>query len=456
MSELSAIIESQREFFLSGKSKTKKFRKNNLLKLKELIGLLEENIMMALHEDLGKSRFESYISEISFVKEEIDFALENLDEWMKPIRSKTPISAMPAKSYTLYEPLGVTLIMAPWNYPFMLSLDPLVGAIAAGNTAIIKCSSKSKSTGKLIRDMINSTFSHDFIYVVDNEEVSHEELLSFAYDHIFYTGGSRVGRKVMKAASENLSKVTLELGGKSPAIIDRTADLTNAAKSIAWSKTLNAGQTCVAPDYLLVDINIKEDFIRKLKKALLDFYGLDPLKSKDYPRIINESHLDRLLGLLEGQDILMGGDYDRRSLKLGPTIVDGVDFDNKLMDEEIFGPIIPIITYDNINPILYKIKRLPKPLAFYLFSEDKRLIEKLMYNMEFGNGCVNETLIQIASPYLEFGGVGESGMGGYHGYHGFVNFSNKKSIMEASSFPRPDIKYPPYEDGKLNIVKTIL
>ena len=362
---------------------------------------------------------------------------------------------MPAKSYTLFEPLGVNLIISPWNYPFMLALDPIIAAIAAGNTAIIKTSSKSPSTGKLIRDIINNNFKKEYLYVLDNEKVSHDELLDQKYDHIFYTGGTRVGKTIMQAASKNLSKVTLELGGKSPCIIDSSANLRNAARSIAWAKTLNCGQTCVAPDYILVDFRVKKTFIKFLKEELVKFFGEDPIKSKDYGRIINHHHLDRLLGLLHDQDIIFGGEFDRENLKLAPTIVDGVFFDNILMQEEIFGPIIPILTYDNINDILYDIKRMEKPLAFYLFSEDKRQIEKIMYNMEFGNGCVNDCLIEISTPYLKFGGVGASGMGGYHGYHGFKNFSNQKSIVETSSFPKVDAKYPPYEDGKFKLIKSV-
>lgn len=456
MSNLYSIIDRQREFFYSGYTKTETFRRENLEKLRDLVDLYEDEILACLKVDLGKSNFEAYVSEISFLKEEIKFALDNLSDWMKPIREKTPIQAMPAKSYTLYEPLGVNLIIAPWNYPFLLALDPVVSAIASGNTVILKTSSKTLATTEVITTMINNHFPEEYIYVVDNDKVSHEELLSGTYDHIFYTGGKSVGKHIMKKASENLTKVTLELGGKSPCIVDRTADLDNAAKSIAWGKTLNAGQTCVAPDYILVDFAIKEKFIEKLKKYLVEFYGLNPLLSKDYGSIINTSHLEGLVDLLEGQDIILGGNFDKDKLKLEPTIVDGVDFDNKLMEDEIFGPIIPIITYENINPILYKIKRLPKPLAFYLFADDKRLIDKVMYNMEYGNGCVNDCIMQIASPYLEFGGVGASGMGGYHGYNGFVNFSNKKSIMHTPKNLKVNIKYPPYEDGKLNLVKKIM
>ena len=271
MTDLNSIIDRQREFFYGGFTKTEDFRRKKLERLRDLIDLCEENILHALDMDLGKANFEAYVSEISFAKEEINFALDNLSDWMKPVREKTPLTAMPAKSYSLYEPLGITLIIAPWNYPFLLAIDPLIGAIASGNTVILKTSSKTKETSKLIRSMLNDYFEEEFIYVVDNDEVSHKELLEGKYDHIFYTGGKSVGKHIMKKASENLTKVTLELGGKSPCIVDRTADLDNAAKSIMWGKTLNAGQTCVAPDYILVDFAIKEKFIDKLKEAMIDF-----------------------------------------------------------------------------------------------------------------------------------------------------------------------------------------
>ena len=452
---LGNIVDLQRKFYFSGETKPIEFRIENLKKLKNLIKMFEENILMALSKDLSKSNFEAYTTELFMCYEEIDTAIENLEEWMEPIPAKTPLMGQPAKSYTLYEPMGVTLVISPWNYPFQLAMDPLIGALAAGNTVILKASRKSKHTTEFLKDIINSNFDPSYLYVVDNDEVSHDELLSYHYDHIFYTGGSKVGKHIMKEAANNLSKVTLELGGKSPAIVDKYANIGLAARSIAWGNTVNAGQTCVSPDYILVHQSVKDKFILELKKALVEFYGIDPLKSHDYPSIIDKDHLDKLLGLLEGQDIIHGGTYDRSSLKLAPTIVDKVDFDNKLMDEEIFGPIFPIITYRNTNDILYKIKTLPKPLAFYLFTEDKRLSEKVMYNMEFGNGMVNDTLMMVSNPHLEFGGVGYSGKGGYHGYHSFVNFSNKKSIMEASGSLEIKAKYPPYDNAKLNLIKKI-
>ena len=452
---LANIVDLQREYFYSGQTKTLGFRLTNLQKLKDLLVKFEDNILMALAKDLGKSNFEAYSTELTMAYEEINLAIDNLEDWMKPIYEKTSLMSMPAKSYTLYEPMGVTLIISPWNYPFLLAVDPIIGAMAAGNTIILKTSRKSKHTSNLLRELVNANFDSRYLYVVDNKEVSHEELLSYNYDHIFYTGRAEVGKTIMQAASKNLSKVTLELGGKSPAIIERDANIGLAARSIAWGNTINAGQTCVSPDYILVNAAVKDKFIKELEKALIEFYGLDPIYSSDYANIINEEHLEDLVSLLKDQTIVYGGRYDSKNLRLEPTIVDGVDFNNKLMDKEIFGPIFPIISYTNLNDILYKVKTLPKPLALYLFTEDERIKEKVLYNMEFGNGMVNDTLMMVSNPYLQFGGVGYSGQGGYHGYYGFKNFSNQKSIMQAKSNFEMKLKYPPYDDGALKIIKKI-
>jgi aldehyde dehydrogenase len=452
---LSNVVDLQREYFFSGQTKTKDFRIENLKKLNNILENYEDDILRALNKDLSKSNFEAYASELTMAYDEIDLAIKNLGKWMKAIKEKTSATSMPAKSYTLYEPLGVTLIISPWNYPFLLAIDPIIGAMAAGNTIILKASRKSKYTTELLKDILNSNFDPKYLFVVDNEQVSHDELLSYNYDHIFYTGGYKVGKHIMEVASKNLSKVTLELGGKSPTIVDKEANTELAARSIAWGNTVNAGQTCVSPDYILVHSSIKEKFINELQKALFDFYGVDSIRNKDYPKIIDSNHLDKLVNLLEDQDIIYGGKFDRNLCKLEPTIVDNVDFNNKLMDEEIFGPIFPIITYTDINEILYKVKRLPKPLALYLFTENQRLVDKVMYNMEFGNGMVNDTLMMVSNPYLQFGGVASSGQGGYHGYYGFQNFSNRKSIMCASSNIEVKMKYPPYDSARLRILRKL-
>lgn len=452
---LSNVVDLQREYFFSGQTKTKDFRIENLKKLNNILENYEDDILRALNKDLSKSNFEAYASELTMAYDEIDLAIKNLGKWMKAIKEKTSATSMPAKSYTLYEPLGVTLIISPWNYPFLLAIDPIIGAMAAGNTIILKASRKSKYTTELLKDILNSNFDPKYLFVVDNGQVSHDELLSYNYDHIFYTGGYKVGKHIMEVASKNLSKVTLELGGKSPTIVDKEANTELAARSIAWGNTVNAGQTCVSPDYILVHSSIKEKFINELQKDLFDFYGVDSIRNKDYPKIIDSNHLDKLVNLLEDQDIIYGGKFDRNLCKLEPTIVDNVDFNNKLMDEEIFGPIFPIIAYTDINEILYKVKRLPKPLALYLFTENQRLVDKVMYNMEFGNGMVNDTLMMVSNPYLQFGGVASSGQGGYHGYYGFQNFSNRKSIMRASSNIEVKMKYPPYDSARLRILRKL-
>ena len=453
--DLDNIIKAQREFFLGNNTKSYEFRMRELTKLDNAIRANEGEILSALEKDLGKSNFESYITEYHFVLEEIKFAKKNLKKWMKKKRAIKSLTTFPAKSFYLYEPLGVTLIISPWNYPFNLSLGPLVGAISAGNTVILKTSSKSQATTGLISKLIRDNFRDEYIIHLDNEKLDYDELLRKSYDHVFYTGGPGVAKKIMKNQSENLTKLTLELGGKSPCLVEKTADIKIAAKKIAWSKTVNAGQTCIAPDFVIVDKSVKDDLISELKVNLIDFYGEKPLQNGELPKIINENHFDRLLGLIDPNKLVFGGDFDRSKLKIAPTIMDEVDFGDPVMGEEIFGPLIPIISYENIDEILATIKTMPKPLAFYAYTQDKKIEEKILRGMEFGNGAINDSLMQIANPHLEFGGVGNSGMGGYHGYFGFMNFSNRKSILKASRFDN-FLKYPPYTKKKFDFLKKIL
>lgn len=452
---LDQIIKNQREFFLGDNTKSYDFRIRQLDKLENAIRENEGEILSALEKDLGKSNFESFITEYHFVLEEIKFAKKNLKKWMKKKRVRKSLTTFPAKSFYIYEPLGVTLIISPWNYPFNLSLGPLAPAIAAGNTVILKTSSKSKATTDIISKLIRDNFRNEYIIHLDNEDLDYDDLLKKPYDHVCYTGGPEIARKIMKNQAPNLTKLTLELGGKSPCLVEKTADIKMAAKKIAWAKTVNAGQTCIAPDYIIVDQSVKADLISELKENLNDFYGANPLDNKDLPRIINENHFDRLLGLMDEEKIVFGGAYDRKTLKIAPTIMDGVDFADPVMGEEIFGPIIPIISYDNLDEILAKIKRLPKPLAFYTYTQDKNIEEKILRGMEFGNGAINDSLMQVSNPNLEFGGVGNSGMGGYHGYFGFMNFSNRKSILKAGFFDN-FLKYPPYTKKNFDFLKKIL
>lgn len=452
---LESIIKSQREFFLGNNTKSYDFRIRQLEKLEKAIRENEGAILFALEKDLGKSNFESYLTEYHFVLEEIKFAKKNLKKWMKKKRVRKSLTTFPAKSFYVYEPLGVTLIISPWNYHFNLSLGPVVGAIAAGNTVILKTSSKSTETTKIISKIVGDNFREEFFIHLDNENLDYDELINKPYDHVFYTGGPSVAKKIMAVQAPYLSKLTLELGGKSPCLVEKTCDIKMAAKKIAWAKTINAGQTCIAPDFLIVDKTVKDELILELKSNLIGFYGGNQLDNQDFPRIINSHHFDRLLSLIDKNKVVFGGLYDKENLKITPTIMDGVDFADPVMGEEIFGPIIPIIAYDDLDKILEKIKRMPKPLAFYTFTNNKEIEEKIIREMEYGNGAINDCLMQIANPNLEFGGVGNSGQGGYHGYFGFMNFSNRKSMIKAGFFDNP-FRYPPYKERNFSLIKKIL
>lgn len=455
MIELEKVIDEQKIFFKTGITNTEEFRKKALTNLKNSIKKYRDEILYALKMDLNKSETEAYISEISSSYSEIDFALKNLSEWMKDKRETTNTESMPAKSFTRYEPLGLTLIISPWNYPFLLAIDPIINAISSGNTVILKTSRKASYTSKIVKKLLDENFDRSFIYCVDNEKISHDEILSYKYDHIFFTGSSKVGRIIMKKASENLTKVTLELGGKSPCIVDESANLKFATKRIIWGKLLNSGQTCVAPDYLLVHKDIKNELLKLMKQTIFEFYGDRALENPDYPKIIDEKSFYRLVSLIEGQNIFTGGLYNSKSLKIEPTIINDVDFSNKIMKEEIFGPILPVIEYENIFEIIEKLQKMDKPLSMYIFSEDQNNIDRLTYDLSSGGVCINDTIMHITNPNLEFGGVGESGMGGYHGKFGFINFSNRKSIMIRSNNIDIKLKYPPYSKAKEKIIKKI-
>jgi aldehyde dehydrogenase (NAD+) len=454
MTDIKTIVKNQREFFLTGQTRNENFRIRNLEKLKDLLTKYKDQLILALKEDLSKSSSESRLTEIGPLYEELNHTLKNLKERMKPERVNTPTKALPGRSYIVYEPLGVTLIISPWNYPVNLSIDPLIAAISSGNTAILKLSRKTKNTTSVIKNMINDNFPSDYIYVVDNEETSHKALLEEKYDHIFFTGSQEVGKEIMTKAASNLTKVTLELGGKSPCIVDESADLKISARRIMWGKLLNSGQTCVTPDYLLVHKDVKKELMSELRSAALEFFGTNPLDNPDYPKIIDEKAFIRLTSLLQGQDIYFGGNYDAKKQKIEPTIVDKVGRDNKLMEREIFGPILPVLEYQDIFALINKLKSLDKPLALYFFSQDESHIDRVMNDLSFGSGSINDTVLQISSPFLEFGGVGESGMGGYHGKYGFMNFSNRKAILDKSLNMDIKLRYPPYSKGAENIIKT--
>lgn len=455
MNDIKKTIEKQRKFFATGKTKDIAFRLRQLKRLRQAIVYYEEDIMVALKKDLNKSAFESYETEIGIILGEIDFVIKNLPRWAKRKRVKTPLTNFLSNTYTYSEPYGLVLIMSPWNYPFQLTINPLIGSIAGGNCSLVKPSAYSPATSDLISRIINKCFDDSYVAIVEGGREANQSLLEEKFDYIFFTGSVEVGKIVMKAASKHLTPVTLELGGKSPCIVDQTADIDLAAKRIIWGKLVNAGQTCIAPDYIMVHASVKEELITRMKTYITRFYGDKPSSNDEYPKIINDKHFNRLLAFLEGQDIKHGGEFNKDTRKINPTILDNVSLDDPVMKEEIFGPILPIITFNKLDEVISLVTDRPKPLALYLFSNDKKTQSKVIRDISFGGGCINDTIVHFASSYMAFGGVGESGMGGYHGKSSFDTFSNKKNIVNKSNLIDIPLRYPPYE-GKLKILKRLM
>ena len=452
--ELKDIINNQREFFNTNATKSVKYRIKMLQRLKEAIRNNEAAILSALYKDLLKSKAEAYMSELAIVYAEIHEALKNVRKWSRPERVKGTISTFPAKNYVYSEPYGVVLIISPWNYPFNLAIAPLVAAIAAGNTAIIKCSKESVYTSKVIKNIINKAFGSNYIFCVD-EDIDYDELLNQRYDYIFFTGSQRVGKIVMNIASNKLIPISLELGGKSPCIIDETADIKLAARRVLWGKLLNAGQTCVSVDYVLIHSSVKDGFIKYLQKELKKRYP-NALNNDTYPRIINEHHYKRLMNLIKSEDSIIGGRGDDVVRRLEPTILPDVDFDHEIMKEEIFGPVLPIIEYDDINNVIRIIKEHEKPLACYVFTRDEDTAKHIIKSISYGGGCINDVILQVSNHYMPFGGVGSSGMGSYHGKFGFDTFSHKKSIVLSETKIDLPIRYAPFNQLKFRVLKKIL
>ncbi|GAA0826074.1 aldehyde dehydrogenase [Clostridium tertium] len=457
MENILNIFNSQKEFFYSNKTKDINYRINNLKKLKNLIKENEQDIMDALYKDLRKSNFESYATEIGIVYDELNLHIKNLRKWSKREKRKSPIVHFPAKSYIYKDPYGVTLIIGPFNYPFQLVIAPLIGAISAGNCAIIKPSESTQNIALLLEKIINENFKENYIRVVNplggKDTVSY--LLDLKFDYIFFTGSVRVGKIIMEKASKNLIPVTLELGGKSPCIVDNSAKLNLAAKRIVWGKFLNAGQTCVAPDYILVQKDIKEKLLKELKKELLLQFGSDIKSSSDFPRIINKHSLLRLKNYLNDGEIYFGGSVDEKDLYLEPTILTNIKENSLIMEEEIFGPILPILEYSSLDEALTYVINKDKPLALYYFSEDSTSIEKVLNSTTSGGVTINDTIIHVASSYLPFGGVGPSGMGAYHGKASFDVFTHKKSVIKRGTFIEFPIKFAPY-NNKINLLKKVM
>ncbi|WP_260984599.1 aldehyde dehydrogenase [Paenibacillus xylanexedens] len=424
------LVTTQRTFFNTGQTKPVEYRIQALQNLREGIEKYQQRILDALRADLNKSEAEGYGSEIRIVLGELDYTLEHLREWATP-RNVPTSSAMPDAASTIYpEPYGVALIIAPWNYPFQLAFGPLIGAIAAGNCAVIKPSELTPATSRLMNDLIQDIYPEEYIAVMEGEVETSTALLNEKFDYIFFTGSTGVGRIVMKAAAEHLTPVTLELGGKSPAIVHQDADLKLAAQRLVRGKFLNAGQTCVAPDYLVVDELVHDQLMEEIRAEVRDKFGDDVMQNKDFPHIVNARNFDRLSAFLTNGKTLMGGRSNRDQLMIEPTVIGDVDWESPVMQEEIFGPILPVFTYRDLNPMLDEIVRRPKPLALYLFTENEALQEQVLNQVSFGGGCVNDTLSHMTSHYLPFGGVGESGMGSYHGQQSFEVFSHHKSILK--------------------------
>ncbi len=453
MNRLEDLINKQRSFFASGRTLDVNFRLSALKKLKKVINKNEKRIYTALKIDLNKPKFEAFVGEIGFVLKEIEFTIKHLKEWAKPIKVPTDIVNFPATSHIYHQPYGVTLIFSPWNYPFHLAMMPLVGVISAGNTAILKPSEYAQATSEVIKYLIDETFEEEYIAVVEGDKTVSEKLLNLKFDKIFFTGNTQVGKIVMKKAAEHLTPVTLELGGKSPVIVLRDANIKMAARRIVWGKFFNAGQTCVAPDYVCVEEKVYEAFKRAVIKETERYYKLKNIE-KHYSRIINKKHFQRLMNLIKKSNIIFGGKYDESRLFIYPVIVEA-STTSPVMEDEIFGPILPLIKFKDYESIRDFIKSKPKPLALYLFTESDKQKERVLNEIQSGGVTINDTLIHLSSNYLPFGGIGESGMGRYHGRYSFDEFSQKRAVMERKTYVEFPLRYPPYTPLKLSSVKKL-
>ena len=453
---LKNILNKQREYFYSGKTLSLSFRKSMLKKLYNAVKGSEKAITCALKADLGKSEYESYMCEIGLVLSEISYMIKHLNNFSKPKRVKTPLAQFKSKSFILPSPYGNTLIMSPWNYPFLLTLSPLCNALAAGNTAIIKPSAYSPNTSALVKELLEGIFEEDYVAVVTGGRAENQFLLKQKFDMVFFTGSQAVGKEVLRNCAEHLTPAVLELGGKSPCIVDESAKIKLTAKRIVFGKLLNCGQTCVAPDYILCHSSIKENLVQAIKEEIKAQYGEDPLKNCNYGKIINQKHFERLLGLIDNNKVVVGGNYNSESLQIAPTVMNNVTFDDAVMQEEIFGPILPIITFDDFNGMINDLKQKAHPLALYIFSEDKKHIDSALNFVNFGGGCVNDVIIHLATSEMGFGGVGESGMGAYHGKRGFDAFSHTKSIVNKATWMDLPMRYQPYTKSNEKLLRKFL
>lgn len=443
--EIKQILEKQRTFFYTGATLSVDYRLHTLRRLKACILRHEAEINHALKEDLGKSPFESYMCETGLVLSELTYMIRHVRRFSKEKTVRTPLAQFHSRSFKKPSPYGVTLIMSPWNYPFMLTLEPLVDAIAAGNTAVLKPSAYSPATSAVIEQIVKECFRPEYVAVVTGGRSENTCLLNEHFDYIFFTGSPAVGKEVMRHASDHLTPVTLELGGKSPCIVDKSANLKLAAKRIVFGKYLNCGQTCVAPDYIYCDRTVKDALIQELKQEIVKQFGSAPLDNTDYGKIINEKHFRRIVGLIDQKKTVHGGGINEHSLQIEPTILDRVTWNDPVMSEEIFGPVLPVITYDSIDHAIARINAMPHPLALYIFTSDKTLAKKVTTRCGFGGGCINDVVIHLATSEMGFGGFGESGMGSYHGKDGFDTFSHTKSIVDKKNWLDLPMRYQPYQ-----------
>ena len=451
-----SVFERLQQSYVLGKTKTYAWRKAQLEALQRMLSENEAAFVEALNADLGKSEAEAFTTEIGFLLSDIQHTKKHLRQWMKARKVGTPLVAQPARSSLQPEPLGTVLIIGAWNYPVQLTLAPYVAALAAGNCALLKPSELAPASSALMASLIPKYLDGDAVAVVEGDKDVASELLSLPFDHIFYTGGEAVGKIVMTAAAQNLTPVTLELGGKSPCVVDANTDIATTARRIVWGKWTNAGQTCIAPDYVLVERSCADALIDKLGKEITRQFGNQPLQSKDYGRIVNERHLARLKQYTEGHEIVIGGQLDEAQMKLAPTVILNPDIDTPVMQEEIFGPVLPVIEVSSVNEAIDFIKRRHKPLAAYLFSESQSIQQQFVDEVSAGSVCINDTMMFMANPQLPFGGVGNSGIGRYHGKFGFDTFSHLKSVMKRSFWFDVAIRYAPSSARKRFLLKKLL
>lgn len=458
MQEIRQLVEAQRHFYDSGQTRPALFRIRQLRALKRMVKDHEEEVLEALYKDLEKPRFEAWVAELALFYEEVNIAISHVRSWSRRTKVKTPLALQPSSSWIQPEPKGLVLIIGPWNYPFQLVMQPLVGAMASGNCVIVKPSDKTPHTSNLLAALVAGTFDPAYVAALQGPGAMMGPRLiePHRFDHIFFTGSTQVGKKILAMAAPHLTPVTLELGGKNPVIVMQDANLEVAARRIIWAKHLNAGQVCIAPDYLLVHESVKDRLVGKMIQAIHDFFGEDPIASDSYGRIISRNRLEILAGYLKDGQILTGGQVDSDSLYMAPTLMDGVTLDSPVMQEEIFGPILPIFTFRELEDVISLVRKNRSSLAAYLFTDHRKTENELLEKLEFGGGCINNCIVHVGNPNLPFGGVGNSGMGRYHGKASFDLFTNHKAMMRSGTWLDPDMKYAPYTDSKLDLVKQLL